>query len=232
MKIRIGLTLVTALAFAGCAADDRDGSEPPAEEGAEAAADLAQLDTVAEGYVRLVLAVGQHDADYVDAYYGPEEWKDEAAAKPATLEALGERAAGLIAELGSGAPAGAEEIVALRWHYLKRQLEALAARVGMLGGESRTFDEEALALYDARPPTLGEETFQKTLDELDALLAGEGYDDGALIERYEAFRGEFVIPPAKLDEVFRQAIDACRERTEVHMELPEGESFRVEYVTD
>ena len=31
-------------------------------------------------YVKLVLAMGQHDADYVDAYYGPAEWKKEAEA--------------------------------------------------------------------------------------------------------------------------------------------------------
>ncbi len=34
------------------------------------------IDQVAESYVRLVLAVGEHDADYVDAYYGPQEWRD------------------------------------------------------------------------------------------------------------------------------------------------------------
>ena len=33
-----------------------------------------RMNTLAEQYVRLVLAVGQHDADYVDAYYGPPEW--------------------------------------------------------------------------------------------------------------------------------------------------------------
>ena len=25
--------------------------------------------------MKLVLAIGQHDPDYVDAYYGPQEWK-------------------------------------------------------------------------------------------------------------------------------------------------------------
>ena len=39
-----------------------------------------QMNTLAERYVRLVLALGQHDADYVDAYYGPAEWKMEAQA--------------------------------------------------------------------------------------------------------------------------------------------------------
>ena len=33
------------------------------------------MSPLAERYVRLVLAVGQHDADFVDAYYGPPEWK-------------------------------------------------------------------------------------------------------------------------------------------------------------
>ncbi|MEO7135925.1 MAG: hypothetical protein ABI024_17095, partial [Vicinamibacterales bacterium] len=36
--------------------------------------------SVAEQYVKLVLAVGQHDGDYVDAFYGPPEWRKEAEA--------------------------------------------------------------------------------------------------------------------------------------------------------
>ena len=35
------------------------------------------LKSLAERYVKLVLAVGQHDADYVDAFYGPPEWRKE-----------------------------------------------------------------------------------------------------------------------------------------------------------
>ena len=43
------------------------------------------MNAVSEGYVKLVLAMGAHDPDYVDAYYGPPAWKDEAAAaKPAS----------------------------------------------------------------------------------------------------------------------------------------------------
>ena len=33
------------------------------------------MDDLAAAYVKLVLAVGQHDPDYVDAYYGPQEWR-------------------------------------------------------------------------------------------------------------------------------------------------------------
>ena len=32
---------------------------------------FSPMNTIAERYVKLVLAVGQHDADYVDAFYGP-----------------------------------------------------------------------------------------------------------------------------------------------------------------
>ena len=33
------------------------------------------MNALAERYVKLVLALGQHDPDYVDAYYGPPEWR-------------------------------------------------------------------------------------------------------------------------------------------------------------
>ena len=33
------------------------------------------LDDLAEQYVKLALAVGKHHPYYIDAYYGPSEWK-------------------------------------------------------------------------------------------------------------------------------------------------------------
>ena len=52
-------------------------------------ADGGTMDTIAEAYVKLVLALGQHDPDYVDAYYGPSEWKASAQSGKAGLEAIG-----------------------------------------------------------------------------------------------------------------------------------------------
>ena len=37
-----------------------------------------EMNAVAERYARLVLALGQYDPDYVDAFYGPAEWKTQA----------------------------------------------------------------------------------------------------------------------------------------------------------
>jgi hypothetical protein len=43
------------------------------------------MDAVAERYAHLVLALGQHDPDYVDAFYGPAEWKTHDAITPKGL---------------------------------------------------------------------------------------------------------------------------------------------------
>src|SRR5215218_5005619 len=50
------------------------------------------MNSLAEQYVRLVLAVGQHDADYVDAYYGPPAWRTEAEAQKLPLSDIAARA--------------------------------------------------------------------------------------------------------------------------------------------
>jgi hypothetical protein len=174
-----------------------------------------------------VLAMGAHDPDYVDAYYGPPEWKTEAAATKLALDVISSRATTLLADLGRSTGAG-DELASLRHQYLERQLSALAARVRMLQGERLTFDQESKALYDAVAPTYPEAHFQQILDQLEQRFPGSG----PLVSRYEAFRRQFVIPPDKLDAVFKTAIQACRERTLAHVKLPAGEQFTVEYVTN
>src|SRR3954464_11958551 len=185
------------------------------------------MDTIAERYVKLVLAVGQHDAAYVDAYYGPPQWKAEAEQQKRPLAAIEAEATRLIAEAGPN-PAGGDPMVILRHEYLTRQLEALRARVRMLSGATLTFDEESAALYDAVAPTPPDSYFQGTLDELARTLPGQG----SLLERYDAFRLAFVIPKDRLSRVFDTAIAECRRRTLEHVQLPAGETFTVEYVTN
>jgi len=186
-----------------------------------------QMNQIAESYVRLVLALGTHDADYVDAYYGPPGWRAQADSTKPALATIGARADSLIAALGDAPSADTDEMVRLRHAYLVKQLGALRTRVDMLGGKKLTFDEESRALYDAVAPTHDEAFFQRVLDSLATALPGSG----ALPARYEAFRKAFVIAPAKLDTVFKTAIAACRERTARRLTLPPGESFTVEYVT-
>ncbi len=186
------------------------------------------LKPIAETYVKLVLAVGRHDTDYVDAYYGPPEWKQEAENTQLSLRIISRQAAALLTQLDGQSVPATDEMENLRRRYLRRQLDALAARVRMLQGERLSFDEESRALYDAVAPTHNEEYFRRILDGLDGLLPGEG----SIAARYEDFRLQFVIPADRLDDLFQAAIAACRERTARHLSLPAGESFVVEYVTD
>jgi hypothetical protein len=189
----------------------------------------AQMSNLSERYVKLVLAVGVHDADYVDAYYGPPEWRTAAAEERRSIADLDADAAAWLRELADEVlPPGAAELERLRHRYLKTQGESLRARLRMLRGERLTFDEESAALYDAVAPVHTEEEFQGVLRELDARLPGRG----PLLERYQAFRNGFEIPKDRLDAVFAAAIEGCRARTLEHIALPPGESFTIEYVTN
>ena len=178
---------------------------------------------IVESYVRLVLAVGQHDGDYVDAYYGPDEWKTDANSGSVPLPEIERRAQELVAEVGD-----ASTLDPRRKAYLLGQLRALVARVQMLRGRSFSFDEEARALYDVTPPINTEQHFQDIVSRLDGILPGRG----AVPERYVDYRNQFVIPPARVHAVFQAAIAAGQERTARHIPLPPNESFLVEYVTD
>jgi hypothetical protein len=182
---------------------------------------------IAREYVRLVLAMGQHDKDYVDAYYGPEDLKKEAEQAKLTLDAIGAGVKSLEAQV-TKVPAAADELGRLRIQYLAKQLSAMGARVRMLKGERLSFDEESKALYDAVAPTYPEPHFQAVLDRLEKRFPGSG----ALVDRYDAWRRAFLIPRDKLDTVFQAAVAACRERTRAHVTLPAGEQFTVEYVTN
>jgi len=186
------------------------------------------MNALAEQYVRLVLAVGEHDPGYVDAYYGPEAWRLDAARAAVSLDALAATAGELCAAADALSPtAGDDEVIVLRREYLRRQLAAVAARIRMLRGATMTFDEESKALYDAVAPTHDESHFQGILDQLSAVLPGEG----PLVDRLDRFKQGFVIRPDRLAPVFDAAIAECRRRTGEHIALPPGESFTVEYVT-
>lgn len=210
---RLGLSLVATLTL-GCATAQPVANEPP-------------MNAIAEQYVKLVLSVGQHDANYVDAYYGPPEWKAWADSAKLSLDEIGRRADDLIARLPATA-ASADDLPSLRTRYLSTQLGALRARVRMLQGHRFTFDEESKALYDAEAPRHTEAHFQRVIDTLARVLPGTG----PVPERMEAFRRQFVIPREKIDTVFATAIAECKRRTAQQLTLPPSEQFTVEPVVD
>jgi hypothetical protein len=191
-----------------------------------------KMNNIAEAYVKLVLKIGQHDADYVDAYYGLEEWK------PAELthdgsdtlihKQLSEEADRLLNELESLSDYEATELETLRYRYLYKQILAAKTKLFMISGGALTFDEESKALYDAVSSSYSEEHYKEILDRLDKILPGKG----DVSKRVNDFKNEFIIPKEKLDTVFTTAMNECRKKTFQHIQLPPNENFTVEYVTN
>jgi len=178
---------------------------------------------LAERYVRLVLGIGHHDPDYVDAYYGPAGWRP---LDPPPLDRLAGDAKDLLDALMT-CTEPEEELSRLRLDYLRGQVRSAVARIDMLRGQRLSFDEESKALYDAVAPTYDEAYFDDAIVGLEGRLPGSG----PLVARLEGFRAAFAIAPDRLDRVFTAAIEACRARTLNHLSLPAGERFTVEYVT-
>src|SRR5919197_5896966 len=65
----------------------------------DAQAPTGAMNAVAERYLKLVLALGQHDPDYVDAFYGPAEWKTQAEKEKKSLDDVAAEAAQLLQQL-------------------------------------------------------------------------------------------------------------------------------------
>ncbi|MBI9054539.1 MAG: hypothetical protein JEY96_12020 [Bacteroidales bacterium] len=187
--------------------------------------------TIAEDYVKLVLEVGMYDSYFVDAYYGPEEWKPDAlknedAEIPETellarIQVLNELLESInLNEL--------EENQKLRHIYLSKQIKAVKGRIEMLAGKKFTFDEETFALYDVVTPDYTVEHFESLIQDLEKALPGTGN----LTDRLTEFKNEFIIPKDKLDTVFNTAIQEAKRRTLEYIDMPEGENFVLEFVSD
>lgn len=188
-----------------------------------------KMNKIAEEYVKLALYIGKFDNDFIDAYYGPDNWKpqpDSISFNQTIYEQLNLKVNSLLDEMESLSFYNATELEKLRYRYLYKQLLACKTKVFLLNGVSLTFDEEAKALYDAEVPIFNEDYFRNSLSELEKILPGEG----SISERLQKFKKRFKIPEEKLKTAFDAAITECRKRTLKNIQLPPSENFTVEYV--
>lgn len=187
------------------------------------------VNEIAEKYVKLVLEIGQYNGDFVDAYYGPEEWKPEGEkADSIPSKDYINRAQALIDQCDEVNISAFSEIEKDRLTMLKKQLLAVKTKVEMISGINYNFDEEALLLYDVAPPHYTQDYFDSLIVNLDKALPGTGN----LSTRYNDYSSQFLIPKDKLDTVFKTAIEEARKRTIQRYALPENENFVLEYVND
>ena len=197
--------VVAALALCACGAPEPD------------------LDELAREYLYLELSMGLHDEAHVDAYFGPEALRTAAEGTALTLDQILTASRDLASRLASMDADGDPQLTA-RIDALLARLHALDTRVAINQGDYLDFDDETMALFGARAPQYDAAHFQNILDQIDALLPG----DGPLAKRVEMFNDQFVIELEKLPAVFEAAMAECRRRTKQHIDLPEGESFTIE----
>jgi len=181
----------------------------------------------AQEYLYLELSMGLHDGGHVDAYFGPEELKTAAETTALSLDQILKASKDLSARLSS-IDVGDDKMLGMRIAGLIARLHALDTRIAINNGEFPSFDDESMALFGSTAPQYDASHFTAILEQLNELLPG----DAPLGERVEAFNNRFAIPLDKLPAVFEAAMAECRKRTVEHIDLPEGESFTIEYVND
>ena len=185
-----------------------------------------QLNYLAENYVRLGLTIGLYDADFVDAYYGPDSLKP-AISKSSIFPK--DSLLNLVTELRSSLKNSIEKLndsskVRARW--MSQQLLAFDRRIRIYSGEFKTFDEESKELFGISAPVYPEEHYKLLLDTLNQLLPGKG----TVQDRFQNLANRFIIPENKLDTIFKTTIAEARKSTKAYYSLPETETFTIEYV--
>jgi hypothetical protein len=186
----------------------------------------SSLNDAARAYVRMALEIGTHEKDYVDAYYGPPEWKTEADAHPRAIPELKAEAERIHGVLGAIDPAALEPLERRRHAWLIAHVASAETRLEMIEGARFPFREEAERLFGLRPQLRPLSSYDPVLARIEALVDGEG----PLSERVEDFRNRYTIPKDRLGAVMDAAIAECRTRTRAHLVLPENERFTMAFV--
>ncbi len=215
--MRALFSIGSALALASCA------TLPQPEE---------SLDTLAQDYVALQLAIGEKEAGYIDAYYGPEELRERSVVELSEkgLPQLEILTAALRKRVDRYADDGVEgtSMDERRARFLVAQLTAAYTRLRMMQGAELSFVEEAEGLFGVTPELPPLESFDATIANIEKLVPGEG----ALWQRLDTYRNRFNIPADRLQAVFDASIAECKRRTLAHIAMPASESFTLAFVTD
>src|SRR5674476_1049593 len=197
-KIILIITLLSLFIFISCGKTSNPGTINELE---------SKMNSIAENYVKLVLNVGLHDPGYVDAYYGPAEWKPADSSvvikDSVQIQKLFNESGILLDSLDGLSSYKANEIETLRYKFLYKQLLAVRTRISMLAGAVFTFDEEIKNLYDVEAPVHSDNYFASVIEDLNRTLPGKG----DIAERLSEFRKSFIIPVDKLNTVFSAAIN-------------------------
>ncbi|MEP7263879.1 MAG: hypothetical protein ABI772_05255 [Bacteroidota bacterium] len=188
-----------------------------------------KFNSIADDYVRLGLAIGEYDSDFVDAYYGPD------LLKPTTIKQVTfpkdsflNAVSNLQLRLQPYLTKTTEATLNNRAKWMSGQLTAFTCRIKMFSGEIISFDKQTKELFGVDVPVYNEDYLRSLLNQLNAVLPGQG----SINNRYQELANHFIIPKEKLDTLLKVTIAESKKRTKQHFILPANEDFKLEYVTD
>jgi hypothetical protein len=171
--------------------------------------------SAAERYLELGLRLGRHVDGLVDSYYGPAELKAQVDAEELVAPAqLVDDAAALRGSLEDG--------------WLRDLVHGCWVCARVLAGEEMSYSDEVEGSYGVRPERTPEAVFEQVHASLEELLPG----DGPLDERRRAWRERHACPGDNAAAVLGELLPLLRARTLEVVDLPDGESPRVEPVRD
>jgi hypothetical protein len=175
-------------------------------------------------FARLSIAIDQHLPGYVDSFFGPEEWKQQVMEEgKIPLQTLTERADTLYSDISQAADFDAQ-----RKAFILREMDAMKMSLRLLSGEKVSLTEEVTALYDVTPQWKPESFFDEAQRELDELLpAGT-----SLAERLQAWNKTIEITNDQIRDLLPVIVKHLRSLTRAKFNLPSGEDFVLEFVTD
>jgi hypothetical protein len=176
-----------------------------------------------ERYVLLCLRVGRHIDGFIDAYFGPPEWKELVDGEsPTEPHVLREEALALIEALPSA------DLEPQRTRWLRGQLRALECTLAPLTGEEVAWADEVERCIGVRPAKTDTAVFEDVHRRLDTALAGSG----TVRERFIAWEERNAIAPENLIPALEKLKDALGPRAHELAPMPATESVSYEIVSD
>lgn len=219
---------LAATILSGCSTDPRLADITPGIPSSQELEAAGKLAEISDAYIALTLEAGTHEAEWVDAYYGPPEKQVAAKAMPRSLAELRNAADMLAGRLDREILSGwAQPADQRRGAALRGMLVAAQTRLQMLEGRKFSFMDEAKGQFATVPELKPLSHYDAILANLKKLIPGTG----TLAARVDAFNERYTVPKDRLQRVFDAAITECKRRTAAHIALPPGETFTMEFVT-
>ncbi len=180
------------------------------------------VDPIGRAYLRLAFQIDQLVPGFIDAYFGPPEWRaaDEAdgAIPPADLH---HNAKALLRDIATISDE-------LRREWLTQQVTAMLTTLRRVEGDTLPFDEELRLVYDIHPQWTDEREFDDALRVIGDLLPGP--EGESLADRLEAWDARFDVPKEKLLPLLAACRDEAQRRTRQLFALPQGEKVILQIV--